>query len=201
MLESGDSPLRAARKVQAGSAATAPPAAGTAAPDGASANQDPPTPTAAAGGGASPSASPTASGSRTTYTTPTPKPDGTAPPDDKKPEDHFSLSRFIGACEHPWQDIAAVGTNESLGGANGARPPAAPDNGELRYSLRSVETFAPWVRNIYIVTNGQVPAWLNVNHPRIKIIKHEDIFPNKEDLPTFRYRRDSGARPARSAHC
>ena len=81
------------------------------------------------------------------------------------------------------------------------RPPAAPDNGELRYSLRSVETFAPWVRNIYIVTNGQVPAWLNVNHPRIKIIKHEDIFPNKEDLPTFRYRRDSGARHARSAHC
>jgi len=101
MLESGDSPLRAARKVQAGSAATATPAGGTAASGGASANQDPPTSTAAADGGASPSTSPTESGSRTTYNTPAPKQDGTAPPDDKKPEDHFSLSRFIGVCNHP----------------------------------------------------------------------------------------------------
>ena len=30
------------------------------------------------------------------------------------------------------------------------------DNDELRYSLRSVEQFAPWLRHIYIVTNGQV---------------------------------------------
>lgn len=59
------------------------------------------------------------------------------------------------------------------------------DNGELRYSLRSVERYAPWVRNIYIVTNGQVPNWLNVNHPRIHIIRHEDIFLDKSHLPTF----------------
>ena len=29
------------------------------------------------------------------------------------------------------------------------------DNEELRYSMRSLQYFAPWVRNIYIVTNGQ----------------------------------------------
>ena len=27
---------------------------------------------------------------------------------------------------------------------------------QLKYSIRSVEMYAPWVRNIYIVTNGQV---------------------------------------------
>ena len=26
---------------------------------------------------------------------------------------------------------------------------------QLKYSLRSVETYAPWARHIYIVTNGQ----------------------------------------------
>ena len=44
---------------------------------------------------------------------------------------------------------------------------------ELRYSLRSVEKYAPWIRNIYIVTNGQIPSWLKVDHPRLTIVSHE----------------------------
>eukprot|EP00042_Codosiga_hollandica_P052484 m.666937 g.666937 ORF g.666937 m.666937 type:complete len:1519 (-) comp58506_c0_seq6:3156-7712(-) len=59
------------------------------------------------------------------------------------------------------------------------------DNSELQYSLRSVEKFAPWVRHIYIVTNGQIPSWLNLDHPRISVVPHEDIFLNKSHLPTF----------------
>eukprot|EP01091_Cochliopodium_minus_P005561 TRINITY_DN1546_c0_g1_i1.p1 TRINITY_DN1546_c0_g1~~TRINITY_DN1546_c0_g1_i1.p1 ORF type:complete len:384 (+),score=84.52 TRINITY_DN1546_c0_g1_i1:1-1152(+) len=59
------------------------------------------------------------------------------------------------------------------------------DNEELRYSLRSVEIMAPWIRNIFIVTNGQVPYWLDINNPKIKIIKHSQIYLNKNDLPTF----------------
>ena len=59
------------------------------------------------------------------------------------------------------------------------------DNEELRYSLRSVEKYAPWIRNIYIVTNGQIPSWLNLDHPRIKVVTHEEIFSNKSHLPTF----------------
>lgn len=39
---------------------------------------------------------------------------------------------------------------------------------ELRFSLRSIEMYAPWVRNIYIVTNGQIPYWLDLSHPRLK---------------------------------
>eukprot|EP01091_Cochliopodium_minus_P007960 TRINITY_DN1784_c0_g2_i1.p1 TRINITY_DN1784_c0_g2~~TRINITY_DN1784_c0_g2_i1.p1 ORF type:complete len:461 (+),score=87.36 TRINITY_DN1784_c0_g2_i1:59-1384(+) len=56
---------------------------------------------------------------------------------------------------------------------------------ELKYSLRSVEKYFDWYNNIYIVTNGQIPSWLNTSHPRIKVITHQEIFLNKKDLPTF----------------
>lgn len=60
------------------------------------------------------------------------------------------------------------------------------DNNELKYSLRSIEKYAPWLRTIYLVTNGQVPNWLNRSHPKIKLIQHKDIFLNKtHHLPTF----------------
>lgn len=56
---------------------------------------------------------------------------------------------------------------------------------ELRYSLRSLHDYAPFVRNIYIVTDGQVPAWLNASHPKIRVIDHREIFPDLAVLPTF----------------
>lgn len=59
------------------------------------------------------------------------------------------------------------------------------EHDELKYSLRSVVKNAPWVRKIHIVTNGQVPAWLNLNHPKIHIVTHEEIFTNRSYLPTF----------------
>jgi len=59
------------------------------------------------------------------------------------------------------------------------------DNQELRYSLRSIESFAPWVRHVYIITNGQVPNWLDLSNPKVSIVTHEEIFVNKSHLPTF----------------
>ncbi|XP_076248426.1 N-acetylglucosamine-1-phosphate transferase subunits alpha and beta isoform X2 [Calliopsis andreniformis] len=59
------------------------------------------------------------------------------------------------------------------------------DKDELRYSLRSLEMYAPWVRHVYIVTNGQIPSWLDMDNPRVTLVTHEDIFLNKSDLPTF----------------
>ncbi|KAF7701832.1 N-acetylglucosamine-1-phosphotransferase subunits alpha/beta [Silurus meridionalis] len=59
------------------------------------------------------------------------------------------------------------------------------DNEELRYSIRSVERHAPWVRHIFIVTNGQIPSWLNLDNPRVTVVTHEDIFQNQSHLPTF----------------
>jgi len=56
---------------------------------------------------------------------------------------------------------------------------------ELLYSLRSIELFAPFVRNIYIVTAGQKPDWINLSNPKIKIVDHKEIYRDKACLPTF----------------
>ncbi|WP_159996834.1 stealth family protein [Roseomonas sp. 18066] len=56
---------------------------------------------------------------------------------------------------------------------------------ELRFSLRSIEMYAPFVRNIYIVTSGQTPSWINRNNPRIRIVDHAEIFRDQGALPTF----------------
>ena len=58
------------------------------------------------------------------------------------------------------------------------------NNQELKYSLRSVNKYLPWVRKIYIITDNQVPTWLNTKHPEIQIIDHTDIIP-AEFLPCF----------------
>jgi glycosyltransferase involved in cell wall biosynthesis len=55
---------------------------------------------------------------------------------------------------------------------------------ELRYSLRSVHLFAPWVRRIHLVTAGQAPAWLDTDHPGVRLVDHAEILP-AEALPTF----------------
>lgn len=58
------------------------------------------------------------------------------------------------------------------------------DRDELRFSLRSVHLFAPWVRRIHLVTAGQVPDWLDTFDPRIRLVDHRDILP-ADALPTF----------------
>ena len=58
------------------------------------------------------------------------------------------------------------------------------DNNELKYLFRSVEQNAKFIRYIFLVTNGQIPKWLNTNNPKIKLITHSQIMP-KDSLPTF----------------
>ena len=65
--------------------------------------------------------------------------------------------------------------------AMGRRPDGAlarryRDYGTLRFCVRSIEAFAPWVRRIVLVTNGQVPAWWDPHNPRGRIVTHAEIF-------------------------
>ncbi|MCB1019207.1 MAG: stealth conserved region 3 domain-containing protein [Acidobacteria bacterium] len=76
------------------------------------------------------------------------------------------------------------------GAALANRPAGLPshrdrDNGELRYSLRSLFAYAPWVRRVFLVTNGQRPAWLVQSHPRLSVISHAELFLDPTCLPTF----------------
>lgn len=54
----------------------------------------------------------------------------------------------------------------------------------FHYWFRAVEKYAPWVRNVFLVTSGHTPEWLNIMHPKLRVIKHDDFIPT-EYLPTF----------------
>ncbi len=58
------------------------------------------------------------------------------------------------------------------------------DNDELKYSLRSIEKYAPWIRRIFIVTDNQVPVWLDTANPKVRIVDHKEIMPDV-CLPCF----------------
>ncbi|MCX3062576.1 stealth conserved region 3 domain-containing protein [Streptomyces beihaiensis] len=78
--------------------------------------------------------------------------------------------------------LAAKGMDTEDAAASAAR---FRNRDELRYSLRSLDMFAPWIRNIYIVTDRQSPAWLDLNHPRVRVVDHTEIFGNEGALPTY----------------
>ncbi len=54
---------------------------------------------------------------------------------------------------------------------------------ELKYALRSVHMYAPWVRRIFIATDSDCPAWL-AEHPRVTIVRSEEFFADAAGLPT-----------------
>ena len=58
------------------------------------------------------------------------------------------------------------------------------DWGLMKYWFRGAERFAPWVNRIFLVANGQVPKWLDLTHPKLRLVKHQDYIPEKF-LPTF----------------
>lgn len=58
------------------------------------------------------------------------------------------------------------------------------DWGLLPFWFRGVEKFTPWVNKIHFVTWGHIPEFLNLNNPKLNIVKHTDFIP-AEYLPTF----------------
>ncbi len=66
------------------------------------------------------------------------------------------------------------------------------DNGELRFCIASIRKFAPWIRNIYLVTDNQTPDFLTESAKskyNVTVVDHRDIFKSYEHvLPTFNSR-------------
>ena len=54
---------------------------------------------------------------------------------------------------------------------------------ELKYALRSVYMFAPWIRRIFIATDSAAPEWL-ADHPSVTIVRSEEFFADPSVLPT-----------------
>ncbi|MFI6448468.1 Stealth CR1 domain-containing protein [Kitasatospora sp. NPDC050543] len=59
---------------------------------------------------------------------------------------------------------------------------------ELRYSLRSLAMYAPWIRHVFLVTDDQVPAWLDTAHPGLTLVSHRELFGDPDLLPVFNSR-------------
>ena len=57
----------------------------------------------------------------------------------------------------------------------------------LRLSIDSVNRFAPWIRNIYVISDYQRPYWFDENNPgKVIFVDHPDLFKEfDEHLPTF----------------
>jgi len=55
------------------------------------------------------------------------------------------------------------------------------DNGELRFNLRALEKFFPHHGHIYIVTDGQTPAWLRSSR-RVSIVDHRALLARSAPL-------------------
>lgn len=54
---------------------------------------------------------------------------------------------------------------------------------ELKYALRSVHLFAPWIRHIFIATDSPAPDWL-AEHPKITLVRSSEHFADTSVLPT-----------------
>lgn len=83
-----------------------------------------------------------------------------------------------------WQAKFSKYSNNKDNTKNGVSEARFRDNGFLRYWFRGVEKFAPWVRKIHFVTDGQKPEWLDANNPKINLVNHKDFIP-AQFLPTY----------------
>lgn len=88
---------------------------------------------------------------------------------------------WLDSLDPEWQKSYATYSPNSKGDVSKAR---FRDMNIFRYWFRAVETYAPWVRKVFLVTNGKFPDWINKDHPKLELVKHEDYMP-KDCLPTF----------------
>ncbi|WP_017541637.1 stealth family protein [Nocardiopsis halophila] len=69
--------------------------------------------------------------------------------------------------------------------AHGAGASRYTSRDELKYSLRSLHAYAPFIRHVYIVTDGQTPDWLDTSAGGVTVVDHRDIFTDPDALPVF----------------
>lgn len=80
-----------------------------------------------------------------------------------------------------WRELYKASSQKYRGDKSEAR---FRDWGNLQYWFRGVEKFAPWVDKIHLVTFGHYPEWLDLDHPKLNLVKHSDFIPS-EYLPSF----------------
>ena len=94
---------------------------------------------------------------------------------------------YVDSTNPEWQNLFKEYTQKSINNnsSQSITMNRFRNNDELKYCLRSIDKYINFYRNIYIVMNHSPPSWLNIEHPQIKIVKHEEIPGLNENLPTF----------------
>ncbi|AYJ41424.1 stealth family protein [Lactiplantibacillus pentosus] len=54
----------------------------------------------------------------------------------------------------------------------------------FKYWFRAVEVYAPWVNHVFLITDNQIPDWLDTTNPKLICVSHTDYIEHKF-LPTF----------------
>ena len=54
----------------------------------------------------------------------------------------------------------------------------------IKYLMRGIDLYMPWVDRVFFITWGHLPEWLNPDADKLVIVNHSDYIP-KEYLPTF----------------
>jgi len=58
---------------------------------------------------------------------------------------------------------------------------------EIVYSIRSIRSYAPWIRKIHVLSNCALPPEL-IRAPDVIAVSHDQVFPDPSVLPTFNSR-------------
>lgn len=90
---------------------------------------------------------------------------------------------WVDGSDPGWQAKMAEHLPGAAVSADGADASRFESHDELRFSMRSVAMYAPWIRHHYLVTDGHQPAWLS-DVPNVSVIDHRDIIDHRY-LPTF----------------
>lgn len=110
---------------------------------------------------------------------------------------HTNFSRMVAntKCEYmdvvfSWADGSDPKYIESWEKAAGRKMDSSgkarsQDHGTLRFAIRSVVDNVPFMRNLIIVTNNQVPSWINTTVPNLRIVSIDEMFKNKSHVPSF----------------
>ncbi|WP_435235554.1 Stealth CR1 domain-containing protein [Psychromonas sp. PT13] len=89
---------------------------------------------------------------------------------------------WVDPTDEEWQKQKEKYSKESTGDKSNKR---FQDLETLKYVFRSIEKNCPWYNKIFLITCGHVPKWLDINHPKVVIVTHDELYFDKGDLPTF----------------
>lgn len=91
---------------------------------------------------------------------------------------------WVGASSDEWEMRRALRMRSHVVATDDRSPARFRQIDELKFALRSVHMYAPWVRRIFIATDSPHPDWL-AEHPRVSVVRSGEFFKDGGASPTY----------------